>query len=294
MSPMEEVRFHTGPKGLELALCRWGAPVDGRPPVVLLHGYLEQGAAWQAVAEQLSGELIAADHRGHGRSEHVGAGGYYHFWDYVSDLDALVSHLGGQVDLVGHSMGGTIATLFAGARPDRVRRLVLAEGLGPPDTTAMAVEHGRQYLDALASPPRHRPLADLEDAARRLSRWARHLDPERARTLARRVTRPARAEDVAPDTVLQPGALVWTWDPLHRSRSPRPFSEAQFAHFVKAWTGPTLVLDGAASGFLVQAQASRRAWLSHATHLEIPGAGHLLHHDAPDATAAAIEHFLAR
>ena len=290
---MNTTTVHTGAHGLTLSVCEWGAPRPSRPPVLLLHGYLEQGAAWDAVAQHLSGQIVAPDHRGHGLSDHVPAGGFYHFWDYVSDVDALVTHLGGEVDLVGHSMGGTVAMLYAGSRPERVRRLVLAEGLGPPDTTARSLDHARQYLDAMASPPQHRVMADLSDAASRLGRWAKAMDPSTAQRLAKRITRPATPHDVPPGTSPPEGSLVWTWDPLHRSRSPRPFSEAQFQHFAAAYTGPTLVLDGADSGFLVKAQAHRRAWLQHPEHIEIPNAGHLMHHDAPEATAAAIERFLS-
>ena len=116
-----------GPRAIQLRIRDWAGP---EPTVVLLHGFLEQSAAWDPVARSLGRRVVAPNQRGHGRSGHVGDGGWYHFWDYVGDLDQLVEHIGGPIDLVGHSMGGTVAALYAGTRPDMVRRLVLVEGLG--------------------------------------------------------------------------------------------------------------------------------------------------------------------
>ncbi len=76
--------------------------------------------------------IVAPDCRGHGDSGWVGAGGYYHFPDYVLDLDSVIQALGVQsIKLIGHSMGGTISLLYTGAFPERVIKLALIEGVGP-------------------------------------------------------------------------------------------------------------------------------------------------------------------
>src|SRR5690606_17454861 len=118
----------------------------------------------------LPGRVIAPDQRGHGLSEHVGRGGFYHFWDYVSDLDALVGSLERPVDLVGHSMGGTVACLYASLRPEAVRRLVLVEGLGPPDASGELLRRPRRFLDDRHRGPVHAPLDDVADGVRRMLR----------------------------------------------------------------------------------------------------------------------------
>jgi pimeloyl-ACP methyl ester carboxylesterase len=254
--------------------------------VLVLHGWLEQGAAWDAVAQRLGREVWAPDQRGHGLSEHVGRGGWYHFWDYVGDAAALADAMGPPVDVVGHSMGGAVACLLAATRPDVVRRLVLVEGLGPPDGTDGAVQRAREYVAERLAPPRHGTLASIDDAADRLRRTAPRLSPETARRLASRVTRPAAPGDGPP------GALVWTWDALHRARAPVPFLASLFATFLREIRAPVLRVDGADSAFVLPDADARAALLDIRRYARIDGAGHLVHHDQPEALAEAIRAFL--
>ena len=108
-------------------------------------------------------EVIAPDLRGFGESDRVGAGGYYHFPDYVADVAALIEALApARLAVVGHSMGGTIAALYAGVAPTRVERLVLIEGIGPPAMDpAAAVDRMAAWLRDLrgAGSIVQRPLA---------------------------------------------------------------------------------------------------------------------------------------
>lgn len=246
----------------------------------MLHGFLEQGAAWSEVAPRLGGDVHAPDHRGHGRSEHLGRGGHYHFWDYVGDVDAIVQHLGGVVDLVGHSMGGTMSVLFAGSRPEAVRRLVLVEGLGPPDLEDRALGLARQYLGARRTPPHHPVMADVAAAAARMQRYNPRLTDATARRLAARTTRRV------------PGGVTWSWDARHRARNPVPFQALLFERFLAAIEAPTLLIDGADSPFAAATDPARRAALRQARHEVLPAAGHLLHHDQPEALARVIRAFL--
>ena len=132
-------------------------PANG-PTVLLAHGFLDLAWSWKRVAERLQTagyRCIAWDWRGHGETEHIGAGGYYHFADYALDLDALWEPLtqrrdreDAPVHLVGHSMGGSAVAMYASARPDRMETLALVEGLGPPDQPIdRSAEHLRIFLD---------------------------------------------------------------------------------------------------------------------------------------------------
>jgi pimeloyl-ACP methyl ester carboxylesterase len=276
--------LRTGPRGLRLRLREHG-PVDG-PPVVVLHGYLEQSAAWDDVALRLTGRrVVAPDHRGHGRSEHVGPGGFYHFWDYVADAVSVLDDLGPPLDLVGHSMGGSIAALVAAVAPERVRSLVLIEGLGPPDGDDGAVRQARQALAHRLDPPTHRPVRDLDEAVERMRRANPDLPPQTARRMA------VRAVDPTPD-----GQLLWSFDPLHRARSPQAFSARAFRAFLRAIRAPTLLIEGGASPVSrIPDLDERRDCLPDARRVILDGVGHNPHHTAPDQLAALIlEHLDAR
>ena len=131
-------------RGLPIHTLEWGQP--GGLALILIHGFLDQAHSWRPFVAALQNAatrslwIIAPDCRGHGDSGWIGAGGYYHFPDYVLDLDDVVQALGlTRCALIGHSMGGTISFLYAGTFPSRVTELVLIEGSGPP---------GMNYSDA--------------------------------------------------------------------------------------------------------------------------------------------------
>src|SRR3954452_2394446 len=124
-------------QGLTIRYLEWGEPL-GRP-LVLVHGFLDQAHSWAPFVVSLHSKwreplwIVAPDCRGHGNSGWVGAGGYYHFPDYVFDLDCVIRDLAvSKVKLIGHSMGGSISFLYSGTFPNRVTKLVLIEGVGPP------------------------------------------------------------------------------------------------------------------------------------------------------------------
>jgi pimeloyl-ACP methyl ester carboxylesterase len=267
--------------GLRLAGCAWG-PTHGAP-VLILHGFLDQGAAWHEVGARLADALdrpvIAPDHRGHGLSDHVGPGGWYHFWDYVADVDAVVDQLGGLVDVVGHSMGGTVASLFAACRPAKVRRLALIEGLGPPDGADHALERARAFLDERATPPRHGVFASPRDAAARLQRQ-NDLEPELALALAERVL------------VRHPEGWTWAWDARHRGRSPTPFREDVHLAMLAMVRAPTLLIEGQRSPWRPPGIEARRDVIAKARYMLLPAAGHNPHHDDPASLAEVLADFL--
>ena len=251
-------------RGLPLTLCEWG-PSDG-PTIVCLHGWMEHGGFWWRVAEPLAEEgfhVIAPDARGHGRSGHAGVGGYYHFSDYLVDLDGLVDT---PVHLVGHSMGGTVASMFAAARPHKVRTLTLSEGLGPPsETTPQAVDRIRKHLDHMQRDWSH-PEVSLEDAAARLVRTWPALDIASARVLA------ARQHD----------GSRWVFDPLHKSRSPIAFHLDRHLEQLRRIACPVALLFGKRSWYSgidrlqeritsVRPKQTVQAEAGHAIHLEAPG-----------------------
>jgi len=245
--------------------------------VLLLHGLLDTGASWERVAAGLPEyRVIAPDARGHGRSDHVGPGAAYHFADYVRDLDALVEELGGPVHLVGHSMGGTIASMYAGLVPDQVRSLCLVEGIGPPtEPDAAAVDRFRAHLDQMRAPPQPKVMATIPDAVERLVRVNRGLSPEEAQRIARRNTRKV------------PSGWIWTWDPLHRTRSPIGFDVDRYLGMLKQIVAPTRVVLCSESWYLGVDRLQERIDACSAERVELPG-GHTPHLDQTDALVSVI------
>ena len=270
--------------GLRHHVLEWDG---GAGTLLLLHGFLDHARTWEELVEHLPPRwrIVAFDWRGHGESERVGAGGYYHFVDYIFDLADIVDALGpGKVALCGHSMGGVVASLYAGAFPERVSRLALIEGLGPPaaspeDAPARVNRWIEQVRASRARPPR--PLASLAAAAHRLRHGNPRLDQERALRLARTGT---RAVD---------GGFLWTFDPLHRTRSPSPFLLDVASSFWRRVACPVAFVSGAESEMVVPDLDSRTACFPNAAgSYLVAGAGHRVQIDAPQALAEILREFM--
>lgn len=270
--------------GLRHHVLRWG---DGRVDVVLCHGFLDVAWSFDAVAQALveAGYGVASfDWRGHGNSEWIGAGGYYHFPDYVLDLDELLPQLSEEpIHLVGHSMGGTACAMYAAARPERLRTLSLIEGLGPP---AMGPQD-----------PAERIRAWLDGVAEVRSRVRRPMDGPREALSRMRVQNPELNEElgaflIAKSTKKVEGGLQWTFDPLHKTWSPRPFQASLFRKILEAISAPTLLIAGE-HGFRLEDEEDRIAAIRDHRLVEIPEVGHMIHWFEPRLLAAELQKFLA-
>lgn len=289
--PPTRLRVHAN--GLDHSVLEWlppsGAP--GRPSgalatVVLVHGFMDAGGTWDLVAPALAAtglRVLAPDMRGFGEGARVTGGAYYHFVDYVFDLADLVEQLapGVPIGLVGHSMGGTIATLFAGTFPERVARLVVIEGVGPPDN---AWEMG---------PVRMRGwIEQVRNLRARGARRATFTSEEALQRLAG--NHPAVPSDVLKHRLphlagaTEEGRLAWQLDPLHRTTSPMPFFAKLFVEFAKKVTCPVLFVSGGPRGFHPPDEAERLAAFATCTRAELDDAGHMVHWTQPAALVALL------
>jgi pimeloyl-ACP methyl ester carboxylesterase len=282
--------------GLRLFVHRFHAP--GVAPsgltVLLVHGFLDAGATWELVARPLAAaghDVFAPDLRGFGASDWVGPGGYYHFPDYVADLAALAEQIApsgaipARLGVVGHSMGGTIAGLFAGAHPGRVERLALLEGMGPlPTEPAFAIDRMQAWLRDMRRLARvSRPLGSMREAVERLQLHHSHVPRDVIETRAERLTRTDEA-----------GQLAWAYDPMHRTTSPTPFQAESFKAFLRNIDCPVLVVGGGKNGWHPHDEEERIACLRHPTLAELPAAGHMMHWTEPEALSATLLDFFAR
>lgn len=270
---------------LRLHLLEWG---EGERVVLLLHGFLEHAHAWDLVGPRLAAagmHVFALDWRGHGDSEWVGAGGYYHFLDYLADLSSLVPQLGESVAVVGHSMGGGAAVLYSGSEPERIRALVSIEGLGMPDTDpGLAPERVWAWLEDLRRCERRsRAPVSVEEAAARMRQRFPTLPVEAAAHLVLHNTREAD------------GRRWWKFDPLHQSRAPQPTFVAQARAFWKRVACPVLYVEGGESVLrLAYDDIEERLSALRANRVVIAGAGHHPHLEQPEALAGVLIEFLDR
>ncbi|MBO9331782.1 alpha/beta fold hydrolase [Achromobacter xylosoxidans] len=268
--------------GLSLRLTEWG-PRDGRP-LFMLHGIRGYAETFAGIARALQPEfrVLAYDQRGRGASDWDPARNYYTD-AYVADLAGVADALGlERFDLLGHSMGGIAAIVFAAAHPRRVRRLVV-EDAGPAayEGSAGAARIQRELRETPES------FADI-GAAREYLRALRPSVPEAAREERLR-------HMLKPD-----GAGGWTWRHDHAGIAatrldPDPARVVDLWPPVAALACPTLVLRGGRSDYLQAATARDMAARNpNVAWTEIAGAGHYIHDDQPDAFAQAVGEFLRR
>jgi pimeloyl-ACP methyl ester carboxylesterase len=251
--------------GLRAHWLEWGADDAGLDhTVLLLHGFLDSAWGWAAtVRAGLAGRfhVVAPDLRGHGDTAWIGPGGYYHFIDYLSDVDEVARRVTrGRLSVVGHSMGGSVAAYFAGTFPERVHRLAMLEGLGPPENRGEVPERVRVWLDA----------------------W-RRVRERPARSYAERGTR-----------VDADGRRRFKHDPIHVTTGPTPFRVDYAAQFWRRITCPVLMVEGERSVFRAAADEVDRR-LAHFASFEralVPGAGHMMQRHQPAALAAILTAFL--
>src|SRR5215470_17800180 len=187
MSASSSVSDFVTVRGVQLHVRRWGRA--DAPMLFMLHGWMDVAASFQFVVDALANsvgdkwQVVAPDARGFGLSDWPVAakgGGHYWFHEYLADLDALLDHYAptGEVNLVGHSMGANIVCLYAGVRPERVRRVVDLEGFGLPASKAAQLPRRiASWLDELRAPPALRPYATLDDVAARLIKTNARLAP---------------------------------------------------------------------------------------------------------------------
>jgi pimeloyl-ACP methyl ester carboxylesterase len=280
--------------GVRLHVRRWGAA--DAPILFMLHGWMDVAASFQFVVDALGGnwQVIAPDMRGFGLSDWPVAeqgGGNYWFYDYLADLDGLLAHYApeGEVNLVGHSMGANISCLYAGVRPERVRRVVDLEGFGmPAPSVAQAPRRVRAWLDELRDPPALRRYATLDDVAARLVKTNPRLAARRARFLAQHWSKPDGE-----------GGYMLLADAAHKMRSPLLYRIDEVMAIWSQVSAKVLHVEAAGSETLARLAGevpigefkSRFSAFPDWRERVIDDAGHMIHHDQPEVVAQLIEAF---
>jgi pimeloyl-ACP methyl ester carboxylesterase len=280
-------------RGLRYHVRRW-PPLSrnaGAKKLFLLHGWMDVSASFQFMVDALSHDwdVHAPDWRGYGLTD-WGKSDAYWFADYIGDLDRLLEHFESEkpVNLVGHSLGGNVACMYAGIRPQRVAKLVNLEGFGlAPTRPEQAPRRYARWLDELHERPALRPYRDFDALAERLRANNPRLSEEKAQFLARHWGRES-----------DQGVLL-RGDPAHKIVNPVLYRYEEVRACWQQVSAPVLWVDAAESDVLkrlglTDAQyAERRNSFPNLAHATLRDAGHMLHHDQPEEVARLIEAFLA-
>jgi pimeloyl-ACP methyl ester carboxylesterase len=271
---------------LRLNYVDWGNP--DAPLLILQHGGRDHCRSWDWVADELRHDwhVIAPDLRGHGDSDWSPEGNYsldaflYDFAQLVHTLDHE------QVSIIAHSLGGNIATRFAGLYPEKVRRLINIEGLGPrPDLSKedSSIHRLKTWIDdKRASAGRTvRRYATLGEAYRRMKMENSFLSDEQAQHLT--IHGATRNED---------GTWSWKFDNYLNILSVRDMTFDQKTELWRTIQCPVLLLWGKDSFFKSPREDGRIDYFPTASLIEYENAGHWLHHDQFDRFMNDVQTFL--
>jgi len=259
---------------LRLHFWDWGGS-ENKPALILVHGGLDHARNWDWVARALREQfhVYAIDLRGHGNSQWA-PGALYSIAEHVLDLSALADIINASpIYLVGHSLGGVVTLFYSGVYPDRVKKAVSIEGLGPPTTHKIfkpASERMRNWIEAIRQTERREPHSykSLDLAVARMKEANPFLSDEVARHLTLHGT-----------NWMADGSLVWKFDNYARPFSPYGHNREDFVEILGQITCPVLLFWGGESWAPDPESDGRAHAIKNHRLVKVPDAGHWVHHD---------------
>lgn len=265
---------------LSLAAIEWGAS-DGEI-VLAIHGWLDNAASFIPVAEHLNLEnkrLIAIDLPGHGLSDHRPKGESYHFLEYVQDIVELIHVFNRPVTLLGHSLGGAIASVVSAVIPEKVTRLVMLDALGPmtakEEQTLANLRHAIDYVSAQRE-HKVKVIASLEQATRIRMTGMTALKSSSARLLVERSLIPCD------------NGFKWRSDARLKAPSLSRLTEGQVKNLFEGIECPVCVIAAEDGLFKFdKAPQVRFSYLRYVALHTVTG-GHHFHMDGDVAEAAIL------
>lgn len=257
---------------------------ESAPLMLCVHGWLDNAASFSSMLPFLSDyRVIAIDWPGHGLSDHRSQDAFYHFIDWVDDLLKLFELNKWQdIHLVGHSMGGMVASAFAAAFPEKVKTLNLIDSIG--FVTTEAKESAQQLRKGLLSRLKIRNKSK-----------SMHPTFESALTARLQVT-DLNAEQVKP--IVERGleqvetGYYWRADSRLRLTSPYRLTPEQAVHLVSDISSPTHLIYGDKG--MIKEKNQREQFVNYFQNItaqQLSG-GHHLHIEHPEQVAKLIHQFI--
>lgn len=250
-----------------LSFSEYGTATDA-PDLLIVHGLYGSGRNWGVIAKRLSDNrrVITVDMRNHGDSPRAPSQSYE---DMAADLADLIRHIGGPMDVCGHSMGGKASMVLALENPDLVRRLIVA------DIAPVAYEHSQQeFIDAMRA-------VDLTKITRR---------SEAQEQLAAAGVEPALQSFFTQSLDIASKSWKLNLDVLEAEM---PKIVGWPAHIRGPFKGPVFFLSGSTSHYVLSDHRPIiKELFPKAYFAKIPGAGHWLHAEKPREFEASVRAFL--
>jgi pimeloyl-ACP methyl ester carboxylesterase len=249
----------------ELAIQEWGD--DSKPTLMCLHGWLDNGATFHRLAPLLAKNyhLLVLDLPGHGLSQPLPEGAHYYIWQNIETLFELLVVKGlDKVHLLGHSMGGVVASLFAGTFADKVQSLVLLDSLGPmtAESKDTPQQLARAIIDSQRTPSSLRYFAKIDDALKARKKSSPGMTDDALRPIVER------------NLKMVESGYCWRTDARLRQTSKVRLDEDQVAAFLGAITAPVLVIM-AEQGIVPKVWVERRMQsIKDAQLVYLPGHHH--------------------
>ncbi|TQV82975.1 alpha/beta fold hydrolase [Aliikangiella coralliicola] len=270
--------------GCQCSVVEWNP--DGSILVFALHGWLDNLATFESLVEFMPDlRIVAIDFPGHGHSDHIPPGVTYHFVDGIYLIDDLLRHFEQkQINLLGHSMGGAISTLYAASLPDRVKAMVLIESIGPltakPEDGVSLLNRSVNQRAALAG--KRKPVYTSFDQALTARADVSEVEKNLIKPLVERAL--VKVED----------GYTWRADSRLRITSPVRMSEAHLVEVLSNIEAPVLLIEGE-KGFITDSELlqTRKQSIQYLEVVQIPG-GHHLHLEQPQTCAAQIQTFFQK
>ena len=278
-------------RGVRYHIRTWGDPEA--PKVFALHGWMDTSATFQFLVDALKGEwhIIAPDWRGFGLSDWTRELSWHP--SYVTDLEVLLRYFQPElpVNLLGHSLGGVVACLYAGIRPERVAKLVTIEGFGITFVSGPVEQAPKYYAEWIAqaiAPDDVREYDSIDTVVHQLRSRNPRLENEQAQFLAHHWLRQLNSGKFRAATDLPPKLVNAVLLRLDEAKA-----------YWRRITAPVLWIGGANSKVMRSVYAdpqdyeSRKACYSRLEVHVIENAGHNVHHDEPHQLASVVESFFA-